>query len=313
MADDEIRHHTERVPAALDGERIDRLVAMAAEVSRSEAVRLIAEGSVTVNGRVPDKPSERLAEDDEVAITVAVVDTAPRPDPSIPLSVVHEDDSVVVIDKSPDLVVHPGSGVVDGTLVNALLARYPELAGVGPEQRPGIVHRLDKGTSGLLMVARTTHALESLSAQLAARTVTRRYLALVTGWVEADTGLIDAPLGRSTRQATLRAVVADGRPARTRYRVIERLGDEGDGAATLVECRLETGRTHQIRVHMAAIDHPVSGDGRYGAPERHIGLSRPFLHAAELGFRHPVSDAQLAFHSPLPTDLATVLDRLSGR
>lgn len=296
----------ETLPAALDGERLDRVVALLGDVSRREATELIAAGGVTIGGRLPDKPSVRVSEGDEVSIEVPEPGPGLVADASVPVAVVHEDDQVIVVDKPPDLVVHPGSGVPDGTLVNGLLARYPEIAGVGQEGRPGIVHRLDRGTSGLLMVARTQAAYDDLVAQLAARTVSRRYLTVVEGLVESDEGLIDAPLGRSTRRATRRAVVADGRPARTRYRV-ERRFPEAD--RTLLRCRLETGRTHQIRAHLAAIDHPVLADVQYGAAPV-PGLDRPFLHAESLAFRHPGRGEVVEFSSPLPGDLRAALDRM---
>jgi 23S rRNA pseudouridine1911/1915/1917 synthase len=296
----------ETLPAALDGERLDRVVALLGDLSRREATDLIAAGGVTVGGQAPDKASQRVSEGDEVAIEVPEPEPGLVADGSVTFAVVHEDDQVIVVDKPPDLVVHPGSGVPDGTLANGLLARYPEVAHVGQEGRPGIVHRLDRGTSGLLMVARTGEAYDDLVAQLAARTVSRRYLTVVEGLVESDEGLIDAPLGRSNRRATRRAVVADGRPARTRYRV-ERRFPAAD--RTLLRCRLETGRTHQIRAHLAAIEHPVLGDVQYGAaPEP--GLGRPFLHAESLAFRHPGTGDLVEFTSPLPADLVAVLDRL---
>ncbi|MDQ6838017.1 MAG: RluA family pseudouridine synthase, partial [Actinomycetota bacterium] len=244
-------------------------------------------------------------------------------DTSVTVSVLHADDDVIVVDKPAGLVVHPGAGHARGTLVQGLVATYPDLADLvarveGDDAvRPGIVHRLDRGTSGLLMVARNEVARRSLVSQLAARTVERRYRALVVGTVAADEGLIDAPLGRSTSDPTRRAVRADGREARTSYSVVSRFGSPL--AATLVQCRLETGRTHQIRVHLAAIGHPLIGDGRYGgltvagdagvvggSPDRH---GRPWLHAETLGFDHPGSGHRMTFHSPLPVDLVDVLKR----
>lgn len=300
------RRLVEEVPGPLEGERLDRVVALLADVSRREATELIRAGEVEVNGRAVDKPSTRLVLDDRVAVVVTARSNELAVDPDVEFVVVHEDDDVIVVDKPAHLVVHPGSGVETGTLANGLLARFPEVVAVGQPERPGIVHRLDRGTSGLLMVARNELAYDDLVAQLAARTVTRRYLALVEGLVEADEGLIDAPLGRSSRNATRRAVVADGRPARTRYRV-ERRYPTTD--RTLLECRLETGRTHQIRAHLTAIDHPVVADTAYGARPAD-GLDRPFLHAASLGFRHPRSGRELAFDADLPADLAAVLAAL---
>jgi 23S rRNA pseudouridine1911/1915/1917 synthase len=210
---------------------------------------------------------------------------------------------VIVVDKAPGLVVHPGAGHARGTLVGGLLARFPDLgnlasAGVCPPERPGVVHRLDKGTSGLLVVARTAGAYASLVGQLAARTVDRRYVALVRGAVADERGEVDAPIGRSARTPTRMAVSASGKPARTAYTVLERLG-----GTTLLSLTLRTGRTHQIRVHLAAIGHPVVGDERYGSPERTLGPGRFFLHAGALAFDHPGTGERVSFSSPLPDDL----------
>lgn len=298
--------HTETIPSALGGERIDRVVAIVADVSRSRAVALIDAGAVLIDGVRPEKASVRVEADTTVAITVPELEQTMRAEPDVRFEVVYDDADVIIVDKPSDLVVHPGSGVQGATLVNGLLARFPELIDVGEEDRPGIVHRLDRGTSGLLMVARTESAYRSLVDQLAARTVSRVYRTVVDGLLESESGLIDAPLGRSPRDATRRAVVADGRPARTRYEVIERL----PGAErSLLECRLETGRTHQIRAHLAAIDHPVTGDERYRGSAVD-GLTRPFLHAAHLGLDHPEDGRRLTFDSPLPADLRQVLERL---
>jgi 23S rRNA pseudouridine1911/1915/1917 synthase len=296
------------LPAALAGERLDRVVALVADLSRKEAVELIADGHVQVNGSVPAKPSVRVDADDRLRFRIPSRPEGIVADPSVEVPVVHRDEAVLVVNKPPHLVVHPGSGVETGTMVQGLLATHPELAAVGEPDRPGIVHRLDKGTSGLLVVARTPVAYATLTEQLAHRTVTRRYLAMVQGAVESEEGLIDAPLGRSPRQPTRRAVVADGRPARTRYRVAQR---DPDQRWSLVWCRLETGRTHQIRAHLEAIGHPVAGDVQYGAESgRTFGLDRPFLHAAHLAFDHPTTGERLRFDAPVPDDLARVLTRL---
>ncbi len=290
------------VPEALDGERIDRVVSMLADVSRREALDLVGEGRVSVDGRPPGKPSERLAAGATIVVLLPEKDDVLAPAPDIDVPVVYADEHVLVVDKPAELVVHPGSGVADGTLVQALLAVYPDIASAGGESdRPGIVHRLDRGTSGLLMVARTNEARLSLSAQLAERTVLRRYLTLVWGNLTSNEGLIDAPLGRSPRDATRRAVVVGGRPARTRYRVIDRADDPG---VSMLVCRLETGRTHQIRAHLEAIGHPVVADVRYAPRQPMLGLERPFLHAAELGFDHPVTGESMRFTSPLPPALS---------
>jgi len=215
---------------------------------------------------------------------------------------------VIVVDKPAGVVVHPGAGQRSGTLVQGLLARFPELADVGDPARPGIVHRLDKGTSGLLVVARTPPAHASLVAQLASRAVDRRYLALVWGRMEAGRGVVDGPVGRSSADPTRMAVSARGRPARTRYEVVQRFREPIE--LTLVECRLETGRTHQIRVHLAAIEHPVVGDARYGRGRPPFAMSRPFLHAARLAFDHPADGRRCQFHSPLPADLESIREAL---
>jgi 23S rRNA pseudouridine1911/1915/1917 synthase len=237
------------------------------------------------------------------------------PDDAVHFGVVHEDADVVVVDKPAGVVVHPGAGRPDGTLVNGLLARYSELAqlvvdGVCPPTRPGIVHRLDRETSGLLAVARSARAYRSLVEQLSDRSVERGYLALVSGTVEGDRGVIEAPIGRSARQPTRMAVSAAGREARTTYRVLERI--DAAGGLTLLALELDTGRTHQIRVHLAAIGHPVAGDRRYGRGRAvlmpGLGRDRLFLHAERLGFTHPADGRRLSWTSQVPDDLAAVLE-----
>jgi 23S rRNA pseudouridine1911/1915/1917 synthase len=299
------------VPASLVGERIDRIVAMVTDVSRTEAARLVADGAVRLDGVVARRGADRLAAAGEIAVELAPTadHVGPGPDPQVDVPVVHVDEDVLVIDKPADLVVHPGAGHVGGTLVNGLLARYPEIAEVGDPDRPGIVHRLDRGTSGLLMVARTPVAYESLVAQLAERTVDRRYRAIVWGHLESPRGVVDAPIGRSPKHPTKMAVTEKGKPARTRYEV-EATFDEPVLVSELA-CKLETGRTHQIRVHMAAIGHSVVGDERYRGVRESLPCPRPFLHAEDLGFDHPVTGERLAFHSDLPADLVAVRARLS--
>lgn len=297
---------TETIPTALAGQRIDRVIAFVADVSRGDAATLIAEGHATLNDLVPAKASQRVAEGDVVVVSVVRSDGQLVADPSITIPVIFEDDDLIVVDKPAGLVVHPGAGTLDGTMAHGLLARYPELRGVGPDVRPGIVHRLDKGTSGLLVVARTNEALEILKQQLVVRSMLRQYQTLVDGRMASSEGLIDAPLGRSPRDPTRHAVVLSGRDARTRYEVIERFDDP---EVTRLHCRLETGRTHQIRVHLEAIGHPVIGDDRYGGSQPDLGLDRPFLHAETLGFAHPTSDRWMEFESPLPADLTDVLSR----
>ncbi len=300
----------EIVPAALSGERLDRIVAFILDVSRSIATAVIAAGAVEVDGVPARSGKVRLEEGQQVRIDpdAVPVDEPPQPDPSVTFRVIHEDDEVIVVDKPPGLVVHPGAGNPDGTLVNGLLARYPELACVGEEIRPGIVHRLDAGSSGLLVVARTQAAADALIGQFADHGATRAYLALVWGHPAAPHGVIDAPIGRSRRDPLRMAVVADGRWARTEYRVLRRFDQPAE--LSLLECRLETGRTHQIRVHLSSIDHPLVGDPIYGQRRPKLQLDRPFLHAAELAFDHPASGERVAFSSELTPDLAARLATL---
>ncbi len=309
------RDVTEQVPEPLAGERLDRVVAMVADVSRRESAELIADGEVRLSGRVVTKVSHKVAAGQLLEVVVPAVAATLVADPSITVPVVYEDDHVIVVDKPAGLVVHPGAGTTTGTLVHGLLASHPDLSGVGGEERPGLVHRLDKGTSGLLVVARTSDAHADLVEQLAERTVHRVYRALVHGHVASDEGLIDAPLGRSPRDPLRQAVVADGREARTWYTVAERRElpgarpDDDPVPVTEVICELETGRTHQIRVHLAAIGHPVVADTTYQGKELPgARLGRPFLHAQQLGFVHPATDEDVTYTADLPADLVTVLD-----
>jgi len=280
------------------------VVALVADVSRSTAVAVIEAGGVRLNGKVVGEGKVRLTEGVEVSIDPATIPhpALPQPDPEVEFDVLHADDSVIVVDKPPGLVVHPGAGNPAGTLVNGLLHRFPDVAAVGEPERPGIVHRLDAGSSGLLVVARTDPAASSLIGQFAARTAGRRYDAVVWGHPEAAHGIVDAPIGRDPADPVRMAVVVDGRPARTEYEVTDRFGVPAELAR--LWCRLHTGRTHQIRVHLAAIGHPLVGDTTYGAGRTTLDLDRPFLHAAELSFDHPETGGRLTFTSPLPPDLA---------
>ena len=300
-----------RVPAELADERLDVVVARLNQVSRARAADAVRAGSVLVNGAVVTRRSQRVAADSDVDAHFESDPEPPamEPDADVVFAAVHEDDDVVVVDKPPDLVVHPGAGHHAGTLAHGLIARYPEIAGVGEPDRPGLVHRLDKGTSGLLVVARTEEAHASLKAQLAARTMQRTYRALAWGHLPAATGLIDAPIGRSRRVRVKMAVAAGGRPARTRYRSRRRFDDPD--AITELELELETGRTHQIRVHLASIDHPVVGDDRYGGRRGRLPVPRPMLHAERLSIDHPTTGLRLTVESPLPPDFEAVLARLS--
>lgn len=297
------------IPSALDGERLDRVVALVADVSRAEAARWLAEERVQVDGRVVVQASTRLR-----AGQVVAIDEPPPSvpglvaEPSVDVTVVYEDASVIVVDKPAGVVVHPGSGTESGTLVHGLLARYPEIAEVGEAHRPGIVHRLDRGTSGLLVVARTASAYEALVEALARHDVEREYLAVVWGTVDADRGVIDAPIARSLRDPTRMAVADDGKPARTHYEVVQRASEPAP--VTVLACRLETGRTHQIRVHLAAIGHPVVGDHHYRGARTPALASRPMLHARRLAFVHPATGEPVAFEAPVPADLGELLGRL---
>lgn len=299
----------EEVPAALDGQRLDRIVALIGDLSRSDAARTIAAEGVTVDGVPASSGKVRLT-----AGQVVVVDpdrfpviAPPGPDGSVDFGVVYEDDQVVVVDKPPGLVVHPGAGNLSGTLANGLLARFPDIERVGDPMRPGIVHRLDAGSSGLLVVARTAEAARLLIAQFADHSATRAYDAVVWGVPEAPHGIIDAPLGRSRSDPLRMAVVADGRPSRTDYRVVGTYSSPS--TVSRLECRLETGRTHQIRVHLSSINHPLVGDPTYGQRRPTLGLTRPFLHATELQFEHPATGDRVTFHSPLANDLQEWLDK----
>jgi 23S rRNA pseudouridine1911/1915/1917 synthase len=295
------------VPETLEGERLDRTVAMLTGWSRAEVQTLVRDGGVLVNG-APASKSHRLHTGEVIELLERPPVAEPPTAEPVPLAVVHADDAVIVVDKPAGLVVHPGPGHAHGTLVHGLLHDFPDLASVGDPERPGIVHRLDRDTSGLLVVARTDAAYRALVDALSERVVDRRYLALVGGIPEARRGAIDAPIGRSTRHRTRMAVRQGGRPARTAYEV---RAEWPERDVALLECRLESGRTHQIRVHLAAIGHPVVGDVAYGGRSgADLGLGRPFLHATTLGFDHPVDGRDLTFESPLPVELARVLDAL---
>ncbi len=302
----------ETVGAALDGLRLDRAVALVADVSRSAAARLVAEGGVRLDGAVITSGARRVAAGESLAVDVQLRDDpAPQPDVEVDFTPVFEDPHVIVVDKPAGLVVHPGAGHDRGTLVNGLLARYPEIAEVGDPYRPGIVHRLDRGTSGLLVVARTDLAHRSLIEQMRCHDPERLYSALVWGHPQASAGVVDAPVGRSSRNPMRMTVTDRGRPARTHYEVERRYVEPVQ--ACLLTCRLETGRTHQIRVHLQAIGHHVVGDPTYGAGRGGdiVGLSRPFLHARSLSFSHPVGGQTVRAESPLPSELADLLDSLS--
>ncbi|MGQ0824082.1 MAG: RluA family pseudouridine synthase [Actinomycetota bacterium] len=296
------------VPATLDGERVDRAVAMLTGWSRREVRQLVEQGAIVVGGRDVGM-SHRLHTGDVIELLAEPQpDVPPAADTRVAVEVRFADDDVIVVAKPADLVVHPGAGHASGTLVNGLLARFPEIATVGDPFRPGMVHRLDRDTSGLLVVARTARAYDALVDQLGVRSVERRYIALVWGSLAARRGLIDAPIGRSQARRTRMAVRDVGRPAQTEYEVDT---EYTTPECSLLTCRLETGRTHQIRVHLAAIGHPVVGDGTYGGQRDSLRLSRPFLHAAALAFDHPVTGVRVRFEEPLPSELLAVLAALA--
>jgi 23S rRNA pseudouridine1911/1915/1917 synthase len=296
------------VPAALAGERVDRALALLTGWSRAEVARMIDDGAVLVGGQ-PVAKSHRL----EVgALVVLLSEPAPAAPPGpepVPVDVRFADEDLVVVSKPPGLVVHPGAGHAGGTLVNGLLQRFPELSGVGDPARPGIVHRLDRDTSGLMLVARSRRAYDSLVGALARHEIDRRYLALVWGRFEAPRGIIDAPIGRSPTRRTRMAVRDEGRAARTAYEVRR---EYESPAVSLLECRLETGRTHQLRVHLSAVGHPVVGDAAYRGDRPALPLGRPFLHAYELALDHPTTGERLAFEDPLPVELGSMLDSIGG-
>lgn len=276
-----------------------------AGLSRSRLQSLTLEGYITVNGATA-RPAQRLKAGDAVKVCVprarSPEDLIPQ---DIPLSVVHEDADVVVVDKPAGLSMHPGPGHPDGTLVNALLARCPDIRGIGGELRPGIVHRLDLDTSGLLVVAKSQQAHQNLTEQMKRREILKEYVAVAVGMVTPENGAIDAPIGRDLRHRQRMAVTAGGRVARTGYRTEEELPGH-----TLLAVRLETGRTHQIRVHLAYIGYPILGDDLYGKPSDL--LDRQFLHAARLGFTHPITGEWMVHCSALPPELASALATLKA-
>jgi len=287
------------------GERLDTFIARRCpELSRSHARRLIDEGLVSVNGRKV-KPSERVAAGLSVSVTIPPPETITLVPEAIPLTIIYQDGDIIVLDKPAGLTVHPAPGHPSGTLVNALLAACPDLRGIAGTLRPGIVHRLDKDTSGLMVVAKNDRAQRALQRQLKDRDVRKTYLALVRGVPAPREGTIAAPIGRHPKNRKKMAVVADGREATTRYRVREEIAG---GQYSLLEVEPVTGRTHQIRVHLAAVGHPVVGDATYGRPSAAVG--RQFLHAHKLAFGMPLGGRTVEFESPLPADLREALSQL---
>lgn len=284
--------------------RIDKWMSEQSDWSRSQIQDWIKAGDLLVNGQVV-KPNYKLQVGDEIIVTVPEAIELQVLAEDIPLDVVFEDEDVIVVNKARGMVVHPAAGHTSGTLVNALLYHCDDLSGINGVKRPGIVHRIDKDTTGLLMVAKNDVAHESLASQLKDRKIKREYIALVHGEVAHELGTVEAPIGRDTNDRQ-RMTVTDknAKEAITHFRLLERYKD-----FTLVECKLETGRTHQIRVHMRYIGHPLAGDPKYG-PRRTIQLNGQALHAATLGFYHPRTDEWLEFEAPLPADFDAELAKL---
>lgn len=283
--------------------RIDKvLTSLEPEITRSQLKNLINDGHVTVNGQAV-KPKYKVQAGDKISLVKPEPQSLELTPENIPLDIVYEDDDVIVVNKPQGMVVHPAPGHPDHTLVNALLYHSP-LSTINGTFRPGIVHRIDKDTSGLLMVAKNDLAHQSLAEQLRNKTNKREYLALVYGQIKEDEGTINAPLGRNPQDRKKQAVVKSGRHAVTHFKVMKRYDN-----FTLVKCILETGRTHQIRVHMKYIGHPLVGDPLYG-PRKVIGKDGQFLHAALLGFKHPRTGKELVFEAPLPENFQKMLDKL---
>ena len=289
------------------GKRIDVYIAeYKEELSRSRVQKLIENGLVTVNGKAV-KSNYKLRKGDILEVEI------PDPEPleieaeDIPLDIIYEDKDVVIVNKPQGMVVHPAPGHYSGTLVNALMYHCKDdLSGINGQMRPGIVHRIDKDTSGVLMIAKSDAAHNSLAQQLAVHSITRKYYAVVCGNIKEDSGTVDKPIGRSPKDRKKMAVVQGGRRAVTRYRVLERFG----GKYTLIEAQLETGRTHQIRVHMASLGHPLLGDTVYGSEKQPFKLQGQVLHAKVLGFNHPSDGRYVEFESPLPEYFEKLLIKL---
>ncbi|MCQ2551206.1 MAG: RluA family pseudouridine synthase [Clostridia bacterium] len=290
------------------GERIDLFIANNLEgPSRSFVQKLIADGFVLLNGEKISSKKEKLKEGDEIEILIPEPEELKIEPEDIPLDIVYEDEDVLVVNKPRGMVVHPAVGNYQGTLVNAIMYHCKDrLSSINGVIRPGIVHRIDKDTSGLLMIAKNDMAHESLSAQLKEHSITRTYVALVHNNITSDKGVISEPIGRDPKNRLRMAVTSVGsKPAVTHYEVLERFGQY-----TLVKCNLETGRTHQIRVHMAYIKHPLVGDLVYGPKKSKINVEGQLLHAKVIGFKHPRTGEYMEFSSEIPEVFSQVLDRL---
>lgn len=292
-----------------DGERLDVFLARMDEtLSRSRVQRLIADGHVMVDGKTP-KASQRLSEGATVAVEMPEPEATDILPEKMPLDILYEDEDVIVVNKARGMVVHPAAGVSRGTLVNALLAHCKDLSGINGALRPGIVHRLDKDTSGVMIAAKNDAAHRSLAEQIQQKTAKRVYWAILTGNIAEEEGVIHGAIGRNPKDRQKMAVVREnGKDATTKFRVLERFG-----TYTLVECRLMTGRTHQIRVHMAYIGHPVVGDPKYGAKKCPFSIEGQALHSKTLMFTHPRTGERMEFEAPLPKDMQMILDDLRGK
>ncbi len=287
-----------------EGERLDRFLStVVPDSSRSDLQGRIKDGIVTVNGETV-KPNYKVKDGDEIIVEERVLVESDIVPEDLDLDIIYEDRDVAVVCKPKGMVVHPSAGHSGSTLVNGLMHQLDELSGINGELRPGIVHRIDKDTSGLLMVAKNDVVHRDLVEQLVEKSVTRKYTALVHGVIPHDKGTVEAPIGRNPRERQEMAVVDDGKEAVTHFNVLERFKDY-----TLVECILETGRTHQIRVHMQYIGYPIAGDPKYG-PRKTMDTGGQLLHAGTVGFTHPVSGERLEFSTGLPEDFEAVLDEL---
>ncbi len=304
--------HTFQIP---NPDRLDRLVAAAVpDVSRSQAQRLIEAGLVTVNGSVVVKASQAVPAGAELIVEVPAPAPATALAEDIPLDIIYEDGDVLVVNKPAGMVVHPAVGHASGTLVNAVLGHDPDLEGVGDEARPGIVHRLDKDTSGLILIAKNDRAHRDLQSKFADRRIVKIYQALLDGWPPTDTGRIEAAIGRDLKDRQRMAVVpaAKGRMAITEYKVLERFENRGRGRHTWVEVNLLTGRTHQIRVHFAYLRCPITGDTVYGHAKPSLAVTRQCLHAARLTLTLPGKRKPVTFEAPLPPEIEHLFESLRG-
>lgn len=290
------------------GLRIDVLLAKRfPELSRSHLQKLIADDLVTVNGKLI-KANYKVQAEDSIRIIFPEAKPVEIAAEAIPLDILYEDADIIVINKPRGMVVHPAAGNYAGTLVNALLEHCQDLSGINGEIRPGIVHRLDKDTSGVMVAAKNDRAHIALAEQIKNRTASRKYVAIVHGTIAEEQGIINAPIGRHPSDRKKMAVTfSNSKEAITRFRVIERFINY-----TLVECKLQTGRTHQIRVHMQYISHPVVGDPKYGPEKKRFAISGQALHSAELSLKHPISDEELLFTAPVPPDMADILTKLKA-